>query len=140
MAKSFRDTKQRAAILAALNRARHPLTPKEIRDFAASEVPGLGIATVYRNIRLLLDNHEIEALEVPGHRTCYMLPRDSQRAVVVCRDSNRVRLADALDFKIRPESLPNDFKPEEVEIYIYGRFQAEKPELAGLVAAEPATA
>lgn len=125
MGKNFRDTKQRAAILETLRAAKHPLTPKEIREGAASAAPGIGIATVYRNIKLLLDSKEIEALEVPGHRTCYLIPRSQQRAVVVCRQTKRVRLADGMDIKIDEKSLPEGFEAEEIEIFIYGRFRSE---------------
>ncbi|WP_269540562.1 Fur family transcriptional regulator [Cerasicoccus fimbriatus] len=122
MGKNFRDTKQRAAILNTLKNAEHPLTPKEIQERAAESAPGLGIATVYRNIRLLLDNNEIEPIEVPGHRTCYMLPGNGHRTLVVCRDTNRVVLADGVDFKIQPDNLPEGFQAEQVEIFIYGRY------------------
>lgn len=125
MGKSFRDTKQRAAILETLRNAEHPLTPMEIRDQAAGNAPGLGIATVYRNIRMLLENEEIEAIEVPGHRTCYMIPRSNQRAVVVCRESKQVRLADGLDIQIDSKYLPEGFEAEEIEIFIYGRFRSK---------------
>lgn len=122
MGKNFRDTKQRAAILQTLRDAIHPLTPKEIRERAANAVPGLGIATVYRNLRLLLENNDIEALEVPGHRTCYLVPRNNQRAVVVCRKTKQVQLADGMDLKIDHDCLPDHFQAEEIEIFIYGRF------------------
>jgi len=125
MGKNFRDTKQRAAILQTLREAKHPLTPKEIREQAADAAPGLGIATVYRNLRLLLDSDEIEALEVPGHRTCYLIPRGNQRAVVVCRQTKRVQLAAGMEVKIDPDSLPEGFEAEELEIFIYGRFRAD---------------
>lgn len=122
MGKNFRDTKQRAAILETLRNAAHPLTPNEIRDQASTEAPGLGIATVYRNIRLLMENGDIDSIEVPGHRTCYMIPQNNQRAVVVCKQTKQVRLADGLQIKIDPEALPEGFTPEEVEIFIYGHF------------------
>lgn len=123
MAKHFRDTKQRAAILDALQEAGYPLTPKEIRERASRSVPGLGIATVYRNIRLLVENQEIEALDVPGHRTCYTRPRTEQQAVLICRQTQRVRLADGMKLTFDPEKLPENFKAEDVEIYIYGHFE-----------------
>ncbi|WP_309385919.1 Fur family transcriptional regulator [Cerasicoccus frondis] len=126
MGKNFRDTKQRAAILVTLTNADHPLTPKEILERASAAAPGLGIATVYRNIKLLLDNKEIEAIEVPGHRTCYMLPQGSQRTLVVCRDTNQVHLAEGVDFKIQHDRLPKGFQAEEIEIFIYGRFANEE--------------
>lgn len=118
----MRDTKQRTAIFGALRKAGQPLTPKQIRELAARDVPNLGIATVYRNLRLMMENEEIEALEVPGHRTCYTTPRSKQMAVLVCRQTNRVHLADGMKITFNPEHLPSDFHPEDVEIYIYGHF------------------
>ncbi|WP_309398938.1 Fur family transcriptional regulator [Cerasicoccus maritimus] len=126
MGKRFRDTKQRSAILETLKNAEHPLTPKEIQESAAAQVPGLGIATVYRNIRLLLDNKEIEAIEVPGHRACYMLPQNGHRTLVVCRETNRVHLTDGVDLQLMQDRLPEGFCPEHIEIFIYGRFAGEE--------------
>jgi len=122
MPKNFRDTKQRAAILGALRDSQHPLTPKELRQKASQSAPGLGIATVYRNIRLLLENDEIESIDIPGHGACYMLPNGKRRAVVVCRKTKRIRLADAESIKIDEGRLPQGFEPEEFSIFIYGKF------------------
>ena len=51
-----RITKQGTAILNAIQAAQRPLLPQEILEAAALEVPGMGIATVYRNIKSLVDN------------------------------------------------------------------------------------
>ncbi|MGE9296905.1 MAG: Fur family transcriptional regulator [Puniceicoccales bacterium] len=122
MPKNFRDTKQRTAILSALQEAQHPLTPKQLRDRASQIAPGLGIATVYRNIRLLLDNEEIESLDIPGHGACYMLPQNGQRAIVVCRKSKSIHLADPASIKINHKHLPENFNAEQVSVFIYGHF------------------
>jgi len=66
-----RDTKQRSAIRAALNNATRPLNPKEILDVAQSAVPNLGIATVYRNIKTMLERQEITAVAGSGIAPCY---------------------------------------------------------------------
>ena len=123
MGKSLRDTRQRTAILETLQGATHPMTPKEIQEEASETSPSLGIATVYRNLRLMLANQEIEAIEVPGHRACYMLPQAGHRTLAVCRDSYRVNLVDGLDLNIRDGQLPEGFEAEKVEIFIYGRYK-----------------
>ena len=52
-----RRTVQRTAIVAALEKAGRPLSPQEIRKGAARRAPGIGIATIYRNLKRLLETH-----------------------------------------------------------------------------------
>ncbi|MFN4901404.1 MAG: transcriptional repressor, partial [Betaproteobacteria bacterium] len=49
-----RSTKQRAAIAEALRRAARPLLPPEILSDAQQSVPNLNLATIYRNLNLLI--------------------------------------------------------------------------------------
>jgi Fur family ferric uptake transcriptional regulator len=64
-----RRTSQREAIRAAIDDARGPLTVNEIHDRAQQRVEGLGMATVYRTVRLLLDEDVIhEVLMSDGER------------------------------------------------------------------------
>ena len=50
-----RDTRQRQAIRAALERADRPLSPKEVLSASRRRVRSLGIATVYRTLNSLLE-------------------------------------------------------------------------------------
>ena len=54
-AKPERKTKQRDAIKSAIERAGVPISPKEILEAAQSHVAGLGLATVYRTLKILAD-------------------------------------------------------------------------------------
>ncbi|MCA1937045.1 MAG: transcriptional repressor, partial [Dechloromonas sp.] len=54
MATNERSTRQRHAILAAFSEIRRPLLPAEILDIAQRMAPGIGIATVYRNLKSFL--------------------------------------------------------------------------------------
>ena len=49
----LRNTSQRSAILRVFGRITRPLGPQEVLDAARSDVPGLGIATVYRHLSAL---------------------------------------------------------------------------------------
>ena len=49
-----RSTRQRTAIRDALEAAQRPLLPQEVLDAAQAQVPSLGIATVYRNLKQLV--------------------------------------------------------------------------------------
>ncbi len=48
-----RNTRQRQAVLDAIERARHAMTPPEILDAASVAVPTLNLSTVYRLIASL---------------------------------------------------------------------------------------
>lgn len=66
-----RLTKQKTAIRSVLEAARRPLSPQEILDEARLQVPELGIATVYRNLKSLLGQDEIRTVALPGDSPRY---------------------------------------------------------------------
>lgn len=61
-----RNTRQRTAIRDALLQAQRPLLPQEILDLAQKEVPGLSMATVYRQLKSLLEEGLARAVNLPG--------------------------------------------------------------------------
>jgi Fur family ferric uptake transcriptional regulator len=63
---SSRSTEQRRAIRRAVERAGRPLLPEEVLAAAQGEVPRLGIATVYRNLKALVEAAELRVVELPG--------------------------------------------------------------------------
>ncbi len=48
-----------------------PLGPQEVLALAAERVPGLGIATVYRSIRALVDDGWLQPVRFPGESPRY---------------------------------------------------------------------
>lgn len=74
--KIFRSTKQRDAIKKAFtlgNASNRLLSPAEVLEKASKEAPNLGIATVYRNIKTMLEKGEIKAVALPGQADRYVL-------------------------------------------------------------------
>ena len=67
-----RDTIQRKAIRKALTNSPRPLNVEEILAAGQVNVPNLGIATVYRNIKTMLENGEIRAISGAGIPDCYV--------------------------------------------------------------------
>ncbi len=61
-----RNTRQRNAIRDAIVQADRPLLPQEVLDAAQHAVPGLGITTVYRTLKLLVEEGELQAVNLPG--------------------------------------------------------------------------
>ncbi|WP_391484906.1 Fur family transcriptional regulator [Allofranklinella schreckenbergeri] len=68
-----RSTRQRAAIRAAMAAEGRPLSPPEILQAAQKIVPRLGIATVYRNIKTMVEAGELSLVPLPGDRLYYEL-------------------------------------------------------------------
>ncbi len=66
-----RRTRQREAILGVIEASGGPLSVGEIYEMAGKEIPGLGIATVYRNIKMLREEGRIVAVELPGEEPRY---------------------------------------------------------------------
>ena len=69
--RDHRKTRQRAAICEAFEKVDRPLSPQQVLDSAQAEVEGLGIATVYRNIKTLLEDGWLSTVELPGGITLY---------------------------------------------------------------------
>lgn len=74
-----RDTRQRRAIRAVFAQADGPLGPQEVLEQAQKDVPGIGLATVYRTIKRMLDDRELIAVELPGEPARYE-PADRRRS------------------------------------------------------------
>ena len=66
-----RATRQNTAIREALAAAGRPLSPAEVLDEARRHVAALGLATVYRNLKALLDAGEIQVVALPGEAPRY---------------------------------------------------------------------
>lgn len=66
-----RRTRQGAAIHAVIREAGRPLAPAEILDLAAARVASLSLATVYRQIRRLLEEDAIREVVLPGMPSRY---------------------------------------------------------------------
>lgn len=61
-----RDTRQREVLGRLLREAEGPLSVPELHRRALSELPHLGIATVYRTLKLLQEQHAAQAVALDG--------------------------------------------------------------------------
>lgn len=83
----MRDTKQRAAIRDTFkNAGNRLLSPKEVTAMASEQIPGLGIATVYRNIKTMVSIGELQAVMLPGQADRYTLAKTEIGDIVIGSD------------------------------------------------------
>mgnify|MGYP000039712720 CR=1 FL=1 len=97
---SERNTRQRQAIRDALAVAARPLSPKEILDTAQGTVTGIGIATVYRTLKLLADEGLVDTVDIPGESPRFELSGKGHHHHFYCRGCTGV-------FEV--EGCPGDF-------------------------------
>jgi Fur family ferric uptake transcriptional regulator len=115
-----RSTRQRTAIHAAIVAAKRPLLPQEILALAQEAVKGLGIATVYRNIKALVDGGEIQTVNLPGDSPRYESSAQSHHHHFQCRQCSQV--FDVHDCPGDLRSLaPQGFIVDGHELTLYGR-------------------
>lgn len=60
------NTRQKDAIRSILEAAERPLSHQEVLELASQTVSGIGIATVYRNIKKLVEEGYLKLVEIPG--------------------------------------------------------------------------
>jgi len=61
-----RNTRQKQAVQAVFAAAEEPLGPQEVAAAAREAVPGLGIATVYRSIKQLVEAGRLVSVATPA--------------------------------------------------------------------------
>ncbi|MDT7835345.1 Fur family transcriptional regulator [Aquabacterium sp. OR-4] len=115
-----RNTRQRSAIREAISRAERPLLPHEVLDAAQHEAPGLGIATVYRNLKVLVEEGELTVVSLPGENQRYEPVGHRHHHHFQCRHCQRVFDVHACpgDFA---RLAPPGFTVDDHELVLYGR-------------------
>jgi Fur family transcriptional regulator, ferric uptake regulator len=115
-----RNTKQRSAIRRALTDAGRPLAPMEILESAQEAVPGLGIATVYRTVNLLVEEGWAVVVELPDASPRYERSGKGHHHHFLCTDCDA-----AYDVSGCPSGVgdltPQGFELAAHEIVLYGR-------------------
>ncbi len=115
-----RQTRQRAAIRAAIAAAGRPLSPAEVLAAARQEVPGLGMATVYRTLAALLEEGAVAAVDLPGAAPRYEPADLTHHHHFRCRACDRVYEVPGCARGIAALA-PAGFEVDGHELVLYGR-------------------
>lgn len=120
-----RRTDQRESILTSLFEARRPLTVKEIHDLAQRRINKLGIATVYRTLKLLLEEGVILSLLFPDGETRYESATLGHHHHFKCLCCGKVFDLPHCPLPIPPgTTLPNGFSVSDHEVILYGHCES----------------
>ena len=115
-----RRTDQKAALRAVLEAADRPLTAQEVCDRAQAEAPGLGIATVYRNVKRFVADGWLAAVDLPGEPTRYERADLGHHHHFQCESCGKVFDIHGCPGGVRA-LVPEGFELHRHEIVMYGR-------------------
>ncbi|MBE7188883.1 MAG: transcriptional repressor [Jatrophihabitans endophyticus] len=116
-ARGMRVTPQRGQVLAAVRELGHA-TPEQISE----SVPGVDVATVYRNLELLEDLGLVRHAHL-GHGAPSYRPAEDQHVHIVCHSCGAVvdaepELVDDLAARVRDE---HGFELDRAHFTVFGR-------------------
>ena len=118
-----RSTRQRTAIAQALAAVGQPLLPQELLLEAQKTVPSLSLATVYRNLKGLVEDGVVDAVSLPGQATRYESHRHHHHHHFHCKSCHKVFDIDACPGDLG-HLLPPGYRLEAHELTFYGRCAA----------------
>lgn len=115
-----RATRQRDAIRAVIGAAGRPLSPHEILVGARTAVNGIGLATVYRNLKRLASDGAIRLVTLPGEAARYEMTESAHHHHFQCTHCRRVFDVPGCPGDLR-RLAPRGFVVEGHDVTLYGR-------------------
>ena len=119
MLAATRQTRQKQALRDAFVEADRPLSPDEALQLARRQVPGMSIATVYRNIGALVEDKWLTTVELPGSAARYEVAGKQHHHHFRCTACEKVFELHGCDLPARP-TLPRGFRISSHELFLYG--------------------
>jgi Fur family transcriptional regulator, ferric uptake regulator len=116
----LRNTRQRDAIVAVLADATGPLTVEELHRRSQAIVPGIGIATVYRTLKLLVDAGSTLAVTLPSGETRYESSQRGHHHHFQCLICDTVYDFHSCPLSLRRDTPGADFTVEHHELTLFG--------------------
>ena len=120
MIRLVRQTVQRKALRQVMVDAGRPLSASEILEAAGRLVRGIGIATVYRNLKTMLEEGHVAAVDLPGAPGRFEIAGKEHHHHFHCEACNQVFEVDAC-VKGIDGMTPPGFELDRHEVVLYGR-------------------
>ena len=114
-----RNTQQKQAIMAVFQACARPLSSQEILTLSQASVAQLGIATVYRNLKSMVQDGVLQTVSLPGEAPRYELAHLHHHHHFHCRLCDKVFDVHGC-LKGVHELAPAGFIVESHDITLYG--------------------
>ncbi len=115
-----RKTEQKAAVRHVLVEADRPLSAQEVFKAARALATGLGIATVYRNLKTLVEDRWLVTVSLPGEPNRYEVAGKEHHHHFHCRGCNRVFEVPECASDLR-RMTPAGFVLDSHDVVLYGK-------------------
>lgn len=115
-----RVTQQRKAIEKVFDEIHRPLSPDEVLEQGRLFAPTLNQATVYRNLKILVEEKWLSKIRLPEAGTLYERSNKGHHHHFHCRSCKRSFYIHACALNNKQPLAPNGFEVKEHEIYFYG--------------------
>lgn len=115
-----RASRRRDAVHHVIAAAARPLSPQEILRDARRTVKGIGLATVYRNLKRLTAEGAIRLVTLPGEGARYESAASAHHHHFQCTQCRRVFDVSGCPGDLR-RLAPRGFVVERHDITLYGR-------------------
>lgn len=114
-----RNTKQKGAIRSAFVETDRPLSPEEVLSYAQREAPDISVATVYRNLKTLVEEGWLIPVQLPGESQRYELSGKGHHHHFLCNDCGRVYELEGCIPAPKPK-LPRGFRALSHDFLFHG--------------------
>jgi len=125
-----RNTRQKDAIRAAFVETGRPLSPDEVLSYAHRTAADVSIATVYRNLKTLVEEEWLVAVQLPGEPPRYELSGKEHHHHFLCNDCRKVYELEGCLPAIKLK-LPRGFRASGHDLLLHGICAACIPRHAG---------
>lgn len=115
-----RNTRQREILQQIFAKAPGPLGVKRLLELAQTEIGKIGIATVYRTVRLLEESNEIRPVTLPDGEIQWESSDRGHHHHFLCRMCSTVTDFAGCPVHVHTESLPKGFVVENHELTLVG--------------------
>lgn len=123
-----RNTRQKDAIRAAFVETNRPLSPEEVLSYVQRDVADVSIATIYRNLKTMVEEDWLVTVQLPGEATRYEISGKEHHHHFLCNDCKKMYELDGCA-PIKPK-LPRGFRTLGHEFLLYGLCAACVPKHA----------
>lgn len=117
-----RMTRQRAAILKCFAGTERPLSIEEVLEEATAEIPEINLSTVYRNLKVLIEEGKIHAVNLPGNNVRYEVVEKGHHHHFLCIECDKLFNVHGCPKGLH-ELVPEGFKLLEHSITLNGKCQ-----------------
>lgn len=115
-----RNTRQREILQRIFRQAAGPLGIRKLLEVAQAEIGKIGIATVYRTVRLLEDAKEIRPVSLPDGEIQWESSDRGHHHHFVCRSCSTVTDFAGCPVHVHTDSLAKGFVVESHELTLVG--------------------